>query len=89
MEGPKLTGDWIFTWPNDKGADRKKADFKQDEVADANGNVAVTGTIQPVSGDTGLLHGIVFSANGVTHFHLSRFGSIHVMKTATSKPTAR
>jgi thiol-disulfide isomerase/thioredoxin len=79
-KGPSLTGDWVFTWPNDKGAEHTtRASFKQDEVADADGNVSVTGTIQPVSGDTGLLHGIVFSANGVTHFHLSRFDGIHVM----------
>ena len=79
-KGPSLTGDWVFTWPNDKGAEHTtRASFKQDNLADADGNVSVTGTIQPVSGDTGLLHGIVFAANGVTHFHLSRFDGIHTM----------
>jgi thiol-disulfide isomerase/thioredoxin len=78
--GPSLTGDWIFTWPEEKGAERTTlAHFTQATRADAKGNVAVTGIIEPVSGDTGLLHGIVFSANGVTHFHLSRFDGIHII----------
>ncbi len=34
-KGPSLTGDWIFTWPNDKGAEKTtRATFKQDEAAD-------------------------------------------------------
>ncbi len=78
--GPSLTGDWVFTWPDEQGAERTTlANFKQATQADADGNVAVTGIIEPVSGDTGLLHGIVFSANGVTHFHLSRFDGIHIL----------
>jgi thiol-disulfide isomerase/thioredoxin len=78
--GPNLTGDWIFTWPQETGAEKTTlANFKQADKADAKDNVAVTGIIEPVSGDTGLLHGIVFSANGITHFHLSRFDGIHTM----------
>jgi thiol-disulfide isomerase/thioredoxin len=78
--GPSLTGDWVFTWPEEQGAERTTlANFKQAPEADADGNVAVSGIIEPVSGDTGLLHGIVFSANGVTHFHLSRFDGIHII----------
>ena len=78
--GPSLSGDWIFTWPEETGAEKTTlANFKQADKATADGNVAVTGIIEPVSGDTGLLHGIVFSANGVTHFHLSRFDGIHIM----------
>jgi thiol-disulfide isomerase/thioredoxin len=78
--GPSLTGDWIFTWPDEKGAEATTlAHFDQASKADADANVAVTGIIEPVSGDTGLLHGIVFSANGITHFHLSRFDGIHTM----------
>jgi thiol-disulfide isomerase/thioredoxin len=78
--GPSLTGDWIFTWPESSGAEKTTlANFTQATKADAKGNVAVTGIIEPVSGDTGLLHGIVFSANGVAHFHLSRFDGIHII----------
>ena len=78
--GPSLSGDWIFTWPEETGAEKTTlANFKQADKATADGNVAVTGIIEPVSGDTGLLHGIVFSANGITHFHLSRFDGIHIM----------
>lgn len=78
--GQSLTGDWVFTWPEEKGAERTTlANFKQATGQDADGNVAITGIIEPVSGDTGLLHGIVFAANGVTHFHLSRFDGIHVL----------
>jgi thiol-disulfide isomerase/thioredoxin len=78
--GPTLAGDWIFTWPNETGAEKTTlATFQQDKNADAKDNVSVTGTIEPVSGDSGLLHGVVFSANGVTHFHLSRFDGIHTM----------
>ena len=78
--GASLTGDWIFTWPQETGAEKTTlANFKQATMADAKDNVLVTGIIEPVSGDTGLLHGIVFTANGVTHFHLSRFDGIHIM----------
>ena len=78
--GASLTGDWIFTWPQETGAEKTTlANFKQATMADAKDNVLVTGIIEPVSGDSGLLHGIVFTANGVTHFHLSRFDGIHIM----------
>ena len=75
--GPTLTGDWIFTWPQETGAEKTTlASFQQQKMADAKDNAPVTGIIEPVSGDSGLLHGIVFTANGVTHFHLSRFDGI-------------
>jgi thiol-disulfide isomerase/thioredoxin len=78
--GASLTGDWIFTWPQETGAEKTTlASFKQATMADTKDNVLVTGIIEPVSGDSGLLHGIVFTANGITHFHLSRFDGIHTM----------
>ena len=56
------------------------AKFDQEKTALANGQVAVTGVIEPVSGDSGLLHGTVFNGpDGQTRFHLSRFDGIHVM----------
>jgi len=72
--GPSLAGDWIFTWPEEKGAENTtRASFQQNSYH-------VTGTIQPVSGDTGLLHGdLSSSADGKTRFHLSRFDGIHVI----------
>jgi len=79
--GPTLAGDWAFTWPEESGAEKNTlASFKQQKNAAADGKVAVTGTIEPVSGDTGLLHGSVFTApDGKTRFHLSRFDGIHTM----------
>jgi len=70
--GPSLAGDWIFTWPEETGAEKTtRASFEQS-------GFNVTGTIQPVSGDTGLLHGEVTGLpGGKTHFHLSRFDGIH------------
>ena len=72
---PSLAGDWIFTWPQEKGAEKTtRATFQQD------GGWGITGTIEPVSGDTGLLHGFVsWVAPGKAHFHLSRFDGIHVL----------
>ena len=78
--GPSLAGDWAFQWPEQNGAEKNTlASFEQQKTANADGQVAVTGTIEPVSGDTGLLHGTVSAANGLTHFHLSRFDGIHTM----------
>lgn len=78
--GPSLDGDWVFTWPTESGAEKTtRASFQQQDHARNDGKVPVAGTIQPVSGDTGLLHGNVFTADGKTHFHLSRFDGIHVM----------
>ena len=72
---PSLAGDWIFTWPQEKGAEKTtRASFQQDN------GWGITGTIEPVSGDTGLLHGFVsWVAEGKAHFHLSRFDGIHVL----------
>jgi len=79
--GPSLTGDWIFTWPSENGAEKTtRASFQQQTDMSGPDRVPVTGTIQPVSGDTGLLHGVVSTTpEGRTHFHLSRFDGIHVM----------
>ncbi len=79
--GPSLAGDWIFTWPEETGAEKTTlAAFQQDKNADVNANVGATGTIEPVSGDTGLLHGFVYtSPDGQGHFHLSRFDGIHIL----------
>jgi thiol-disulfide isomerase/thioredoxin len=69
-----MAGDWIFTWPEESGAEKStRASFEQS-------GSSVTGTIQPVSGDTGLLHGEVTGLpDGKAHVHLSRFDGIHVM----------
>jgi thiol-disulfide isomerase/thioredoxin len=79
--GPSLAGDWIFTWPSESGAEKTtRASFQQQKDTSGPDQVAVTGTIQPVSGDTGLLHGVVSALpEGKTHFHLSRFDGIHVL----------
>ncbi len=78
--GPTLTGDWLFTRPT-AGEDKLTlATFKQGAAATADGRVPVTGILEPVSGDTGLLHGSVYAdADGHTHFHLGRFDGIHVL----------
>jgi thiol-disulfide isomerase/thioredoxin len=79
--GLSLWGDWLFHWADGEGAEKTTlAKFDQQKIAAANGHVAVTGVIEPVSGDTGLLHGSVFTtADGQTRFHLSRFDGIHTM----------
>lgn len=79
--GPSMWGDWLFHWADGEGAEKTTlGKFDQEKIAQANGRVAVTGVIEPVSGDTGLLHGSVFTApDGQTRFHLSRFDGIHVM----------
>jgi thiol-disulfide isomerase/thioredoxin len=79
--GPSLTGDWIFTWPEDKGAEKTTlAHFQQEKDAEGGSDVPITGIIEPVSGDTGLLHGTVYNnLEGQTFFHLSRFDGIHVL----------
>jgi thiol-disulfide isomerase/thioredoxin len=79
--GLSLWGDWLFHWADGEGAEKTTlAKFDQEKTALANGRVAVTGVIEPVSGDSGLLHGTVFVApDGQTRFHLSRFDGIHVM----------
>ena len=79
--GPSLTGDWIFTWPSENGAEKTtRATFQQQKDMIGSDRVRATGTIQPVSGDTGLLHGVVTAEpEGKTHFHLSRFDGIHVL----------
>jgi thiol-disulfide isomerase/thioredoxin len=78
--GPSLWGDWLFHWSDGEGAEKTTlAKFDQQKIANVNDHVAVTGVIEPVSGDSGLLHGTVFkTADGETRFHLSRFDGIHV-----------
>lgn len=78
--GPILAGEWIFHLPKEKGAERTTlAEFQQENVANAEGRVAATGIFEPVSGDTGLLHGAVYAQDATTRFHLSRFDGIHVL----------
>ncbi len=79
--GATLAGDWLFVRPGGAAEDKVTlATFKQDKTATADGKVPVTGIVEPVSGDTGLLHGAVYrDPNGKTHFHLSRFDGIHVL----------
>jgi len=79
--GLSMWGDWLFHWADGEGAEKTTlAKFDQEKIANANEHVAVSGVIEPVSGDSGLLHGSVFkTADGQTRFHLSRFDGIHVM----------
>jgi thiol-disulfide isomerase/thioredoxin len=79
--GPSLTGDWILREEGAQGAEASVlTTFTQEKVASDEGKVFATGIMEPVSGDTGLLHGAVSTgANGQTHFHLSRFDGIHVL----------
>lgn len=79
--GLSLWGDWLFHWADGEGAEKSTlAKFDQEQIAATDGHVAVTGVIEPVSGDSGLLHGSVFkTSEGQTRFHLSRFDGIHVM----------
>jgi thiol-disulfide isomerase/thioredoxin len=79
--GPSLWGDWLFHWSDGEGAEKSTlAKFDQQKIANADEHVAVTGVIEPVSGDSGLLHGTVFKTpDGQTRFHLSRFDGIHTM----------
>jgi thiol-disulfide isomerase/thioredoxin len=75
--GPSLSGEWLFHGGDDK---RTLASFQQQTMATPDGKVAATGILEPVSGDTGLLHGEVGrGADGQVHFHLSRFDGIHVL----------
>ena len=78
--GPSLAGEWIFHLPHEHGAERTTlAEFQQNKTADADLSVGVTGIFEPVSGDSGLLHGFLFEHDGQAHFHLSRFDGIHAL----------
>ena len=79
--GPSLDGDWLLHEEGSEGAEKNTlTTFHQERMATADGKVAATGILEPVSGDTGLLHGtVVTGADGRTHFHLSRFDGIHVL----------
>ena len=79
--GPSIAGDWILREEGAQGAEKNVlTTFTQEKVASDEGRVFATGIMEPVSGDTGLLHGVVSTgANGQTHFHLSRFDGIHVL----------
>ena len=79
--GPSLAGDWLLHEKGAEGAEKNTlTSFQQQKMATADGKVAATGIMEPVSGDTGLLHGIVSTdPSGRTHFHLSRFDGIHVL----------
>jgi hypothetical protein len=80
-KGLSLAGDWLFVRPVGHGEDKVTlATFQQELMAAVDGRVPITGILEPVSGDTGLLHGSVYAdADGRTHFHLSRFDGIHVI----------
>ena len=79
--GLTLAGDWLFVRPGAAGEDKLTlATFQQEATAAADGKVPVDGILEPVSGDTGLLHGSVYAdTGGRSHFHLSRFDGIHVL----------
>ena len=79
--GPSLAGDWILREEGAEGAEKNVlTTFTQEAVANDEGKVLATGIMEPVSGDTGLLHGSVSNgSNGQAHFHLSRFDGIHVL----------
>jgi thiol-disulfide isomerase/thioredoxin len=79
--GQSLAGDWLLREEGAEGAEKNTlTNFQQEKTATSEGKAAATGILEPVSGDTGLLHGFVStSANGQTHFHLSRFDGIHVL----------
>ncbi len=79
--GPDITGDWILREAGAEGAEKNTlTSFQQQKMAASDGRAAVTGVLEPVSGDTGLMHGFISTdAIGRTHFHLSRFDGIHVL----------
>lgn len=80
-EGVDVSGDWIMTL--------RKSDGSIDEVDEAtftvtpksSGQAWVSGTVIPVSGDYGLLHGAIMRAAGPGKnptLRMSRFDGIHV-----------
>ena len=79
--GPSLAGDWLLREEGAEGGEKNVlTTFSQEKMATPDGRVSVTGVLEPVSGDTGLLHGYVSTtADGHTRFHLSRFDGIHVL----------
>jgi thiol-disulfide isomerase/thioredoxin len=79
--GATLDGDWLIHPADAEGAEKNTlVSFQQQLTAMVDGKVAVTGILDYVSGDTGLLHGAMFQGtDGQAHFHLSRFDGIHVL----------
>ncbi len=79
--GASLAGDWLIHPADAEGAEKNTlVSFQQQPRATTDGKVPVTGILEYVSGDTGLLHGALFQGTGSqTHFHLSRFDGIHVL----------
>jgi thiol-disulfide isomerase/thioredoxin len=79
--GPTLGGDWLFVRPGTADEDKVTlATFQQKTTATGDGKVPARGILEPVSGDTGLLHGSIYAdAGSDAHFHLSRFDGIHVL----------
>ena len=79
--GPSLGGDWVLHEAGATGAEKDTlVTFHQQSLAAADGKVAATGILEPVSGDSGLLHGTVYPGpGGETRFRLSRFDGIHVL----------
>ena len=79
--GPSLAGDWLLRDSGDKST--VLVNFQQPGRTNADGSAILTGVVEPVDGDTGLLHGtLTQDADGKTHFHLSRFDGIHVLALA-------
>ena len=79
--GPNLTGDWILHEAGAEGAEKDTLmTIQQQTAATSDGRAAATGIIEPVSGDNGLMHGVVSTDDhGQTRVHLSRFDGIHVL----------
>ena len=85
---PNLAGDWKFSFdvPENDPERVARAHFVQSAAEGSdNGGVdaEINGTIAPVSGDLGLLHGTIIlddKKNGkAPHFRLTRFDGIHVI----------
>ncbi len=79
--GPDLTGDWLLHEADAEGAEKNTlTSLQQGKTATSDDKVAVTGILEPASGDTGLMHGFFSTdASGQLHLHLSRFDGIHVL----------
>ncbi len=85
---PGLDGDWRFSFdlPENDPDRVARARFTQGPAEgseNAGGDADLTGTIAPLSGDFGLLHGRIAVENlqptAVPKFRLTRFDGIHVM----------
>lgn len=77
-----ISGDWIMTVRKADGAVASVDEATFEKGAFADGRLALTGTVIPVTGDYGLLSGEAWAEPGATgaqpKFRLSRFNGIHV-----------